>query len=85
MDYEETLQALLRLRGDEVQISLWERQSDGLTFRGSDPPAVVRMFTDTVVVDPTTFDFGEWRDDPEPSSLWILQGDQATVVTPVPD
>jgi hypothetical protein len=91
MRYDEAMRAFDAMLGNEVRAWIWERQPDGLTYIGTDTPAEGRLTAeaDGYVVDGLRFNIepqkianAEWRDDPEPHTLWLVQGERSILLTP---
>lgn len=92
MNWAETSKTFDRMLGLQVRAWIWQRQLDGVTFMGTDAPAegvleaadggyrVGDLKFDVVA---TRFEHGEWRDVPQPSTLWITQGADAVLIAPL--
>jgi hypothetical protein len=91
MRYDEAMQAFDAMLDREVRAWVWERQPGGLTYVGTDMPAEGRLTAELggyVVgdlrfnVEPQKIENAEWRDQPEPHTLWLVQADRSVLLTP---
>ncbi|MDX6618394.1 MAG: hypothetical protein QOK36_780 [Gaiellales bacterium] len=83
MNYEQTKTALEELWHEDVRVEEWTSEPGSHVYVGSGLPIDVALASDPVdVIDPATFESGEWRDQPGADSLWIIHRDRAVSVAP---